>query len=183
MDNLPIYAIGGPNWVALEPGKDLVRRMANAEGVFDDIRSSYKTVTIWSPQYRAAQGIKVIVDDVIPPGKQATGWSLVDDEGEPRRVWTLADVTLPTLNDYRSAIQARIDTTAGERGYDSGVTCASYVGSTNSTWAAEAAALVAWRDAVWSYAYAEMARVQAGERGQPAIAAFLAELPSMTWPE
>ena len=88
----------------------------------------------------------------------------------------------PTQDDYRRAIQARIDETARVRRYDSGASCASYAASTVPAWAAEAQAFIAWRDAVWAYAYAELARVEAGERPQPTVDEFLAELPTITWP-
>lgn len=87
-----------------------------------------------------------------------------------------------TLDDFRRAFQAHIDATASQRSYDSGITCASYVGSTNPAWAAEATAFTAWRDAVWTYAYAELAKVESGQRPQPTVEAILAELPSMVWP-
>ncbi len=88
-----------------------------------------------------------------------------------------------TLDDFRAAIQQHVDATAQKRSYDSGLTCSSYVASTNPTWAAEAAAFVAWRDAVWGHAYAELAKVEGGQRSQPTIDAFLSELPAMIWPE
>ena len=88
----------------------------------------------------------------------------------------------PTIDDYRFAIQALVDETARARNYDSGLTCASYVGSTNPVWAAEATAFTAWRDAVWGYAFTELPKVQSGERPQPTVAAFLDELPAMIWP-
>lgn len=88
----------------------------------------------------------------------------------------------PTVEDYRGAIQGHVDATAQARNYDSGITCASYVGSTNPAWAAEAAAFIAWRDAVWGYAYGELEKVQAGERPQPSIAEIVAELPAICWP-
>lgn len=87
-----------------------------------------------------------------------------------------------TVDSFRRAIQAHIDATAQARGYDSGVTCASYVGSTIPAWAAEAAAFVAWRDAVWAYAHGELAKVEIGERVQPAVPEIMRELPSTDWP-
>lgn len=87
-----------------------------------------------------------------------------------------------TVDDFRRAIQSHIDATAQQRSYDSGVTCSSYVGSANQAWAAEASAFVAWRDAVWSHAYAELANVEGGHRDEPTIEAILAELPPMIWP-
>lgn len=89
----------------------------------------------------------------------------------------------PTLDDYRIAIQAHIDATARQRDYDSGVSCASYVNSLNPLWAAEATAFIAWRDAVWAYAFQELAKVENGEREQPTIDEFLSELPQIEWPE
>ncbi len=88
-----------------------------------------------------------------------------------------------TINDYRRAIQAHIDKTANQRGYDSGVTCASYVGSTTPAWGAEAQAFVAWRDAVWGHAYGELAKVEGGQREQPTVAEIVSELPAIGWPE
>ncbi|WP_343314241.1 hypothetical protein AAIB41_03565 [Brucella sp. BE17] len=69
-----------------------------------------------------------------------------------------------------------------DEGYDSGATFASYVNSTKPEWAAEAKAFVAWRDQVWSYALAELDKVQSGEREQPSVEPFLSELPVFDWP-
>lgn len=91
----------------------------------------------------------------------------------------------PTLEDYRAAIRAHVDATAQARDYDNAVSCASYVDSTNPTWAAEAQAFVAWRDAVLAYAFAELAKVENGQRPQPAIEEFVGELTAavpMEWP-
>lgn len=86
-------------------------------------------------------------------------------------------------DDYRREIQRLIDTKAQEKDYDSGATLASYVSSTIPQWVAEASAFVAWRDAVWLYVLTELDKVQGGEREQPSVEAFLAELPSFEWPE
>jgi hypothetical protein len=87
-----------------------------------------------------------------------------------------------TESDYADAIQSHIDATARSRGYRDGFALAGYVSSTITTWAAEAAAFIAWRDSVWVYAYQELAKVQNGEREQPTIAGLVAELPVITWP-
>ncbi|QRM43974.1 hypothetical protein [Rhizobium sp. BG4] len=88
----------------------------------------------------------------------------------------------PTIKLYSSAIQQLLDTTAGERRYDSIQSGISYRDDENPKFAAEAAALFAWRSAVWTYADAELAKVETGERPVPTIAEFLAELPSIDWP-
>lgn len=87
-----------------------------------------------------------------------------------------------SIADYEAAIQGHVDDTARSRQFRDGVTMASYASSTNPQWAAEAHAFIAWRDAVWAFAYAELAKVQAGEREQPSIDQFLAELPAVNWP-
>lgn len=84
---------------------------------------------------------------------------------------------------YRLEIQAMIDAKASERQYDNGATLASYVNSTIEQWATEAQAFVAWRDAVWLYALAELDKVQKDEREQPSVVDFLAELPAFEWPQ
>lgn len=88
-----------------------------------------------------------------------------------------------TIELFRTAIQAHVDQTAQSRLYDSGNSLASYVASTNTIWAAEAAAFVAWRDAVWLHAYADLDKVMAGEREQPSVEDFIGELPAIEWPE
>ena len=88
-----------------------------------------------------------------------------------------AEAIAGVVNSYRTAIQTLIDTKANERQYDSGVTLASYVNSTIEEWAIEAQAFVAWRDAVWIYALAELEKVQKGDRVRPTVAELLAELP------
>lgn len=90
---------------------------------------------------------------------------------------------LSPVDVYRLEILAMIDGKAKERQYNSGATLASYVNSTVPTWILEAEAFVAWRDAVWLYALAELDKVQAGERDQPSVEDFLAELPICEWPE
>lgn len=88
----------------------------------------------------------------------------------------------PTQADYSQAIQAHIDGVARSRNYADGVALASYTVSTIPAWAAEAQAFAAWRDAVWAYAYGELAKVMAGERAKPTIDVLIAELPAMVWP-
>lgn len=90
---------------------------------------------------------------------------------------------LDPVDVYRLEIQAMIDAKASERQYDSGAALASYVNSTVELWATEAQAFVAWRDAVWIYALTELDKVHRGERDQPSVEDFLAELPVFEWPD
>lgn len=88
-----------------------------------------------------------------------------------------------TPGDYAAAIEGHVDAVARERAYSGAVSLAIYVGSGVPQWAAEAAVFVAWRDAVWLYAYAEMDKVLSAQRPQPTIPELIAELPEITWPE
>jgi hypothetical protein len=63
---------------------------------------------------------------------------------------------------YENAIQAALDSYAQSWGYTDLVTAASYAASTNPQYAAEAKALIAWRDEVWVWAEAYEAQVVAG---------------------
>ncbi|MRG64574.1 hypothetical protein GH789_04650 [Rhizobium pusense] len=87
-----------------------------------------------------------------------------------------------TIADYENAIQNLVDDTAREKQFRDGVTLASYTASTRPKWAAEAQAFVSWRDNVWFYAYGELAKVQAGQRPQPTVDQFLAEIAPIAWP-
>lgn len=89
---------------------------------------------------------------------------------------------MPTLDEYKGAIEALLDAKAQERRYDSAVSIATYLGSTNAQWATEAAEFVAWRDAVWAYAHAELDKVMHGQRPQSTIVGFMDELSRLAWP-
>ena len=91
-------------------------------------------------------------------------------------------ISEPTQADYEGAIQAMLDEAAKTKLYADGTSLATYTNSTNAQWASEAERFIAWRDAVWSYAYEQLAAVQAGERSQPTVEDILDELPQLTWP-
>lgn len=59
----------------------------------------------------------------------------------------------PTMADAAAAltadVQAWLDATAGQNGYDSLAACISYRDSAVTQWAADATVAIAWRDAVW----------------------------------
>ncbi|WP_262522687.1 hypothetical protein [Agrobacterium tumefaciens] len=112
---------------------------------------------------------------------------LLDNPG--RRKWIDGAVVaveppqpVATITDYENAIQNLVDSTAREKQFRDGVTLASYTASTRPKWAAEAQAFVAWRDNVWFYAYGELAKVQSGQREQPTVEQFLAEIAPIAWP-
>ncbi|MBP2614743.1 hypothetical protein [Agrobacterium pusense] len=104
------------------------------------------------------------------------------EDDNPEVIEALAPSSITTITDFENAIQNLVDSTARDRQFRDGVTLASYIGSTKPKWAAEAQAFVAWRDNVWFYAYGELAKVQAGQRQQPTVEQFLAEIAPIAWP-
>ena len=106
---------------------------------------------------------------------------------DPAKIITAADKeaaqSTATMSVYEEAIQAHVDAKPRERAFRDGVTLASYASSTNPAWQAEALAFISWRDEVWGYAYAELAKVLAGARERPTVEVFLTELPVLNWPE
>lgn len=111
----------------------------------------------------------------------------------PPAAWEAASITLPEgmplfgpvptigLPDYEAALDAHVEAVAAAKGYKTAASCAGYVSSTIPAWAAEAAAFIAWRDAVWIGVYAALAAVQGGAPA-PSVDALVAGLPAMVWP-
>ena len=63
-------------------------------GAFSDaqgVKHPANVLTLWSSNELAAIGVYRVVDEEIPPGKVATGWSLVFDETSVTRVFDLKD--------------------------------------------------------------------------------------------
>lgn len=138
-----------------------------------------RTIDDGAPQYdpRTHHAIRTWVDEKRTEGE---GDDLVTFSA---RVAHYRIEPLPlTADRYAEAIQSHIDGTARSKGYADGFSIASYGASTVPAWAAEAQAFVAWRDAVWVYAYAQLSAVEAGTRPQPSISGLIAELPAITWP-
>lgn len=87
-----------------------------------------------------------------------TGWRAIGSSADLVAGEVIADAPPePTMADaavvLTTDVQAWLDATARQNGYDSLASCISYVGSTIAQWADDAAAAVAWRDAVWLAAF------------------------------
>lgn len=89
---------------------------------------------------------------------------------------------LPGEDAYQAALEAHVDAVASEKRYGGAVAIATYSNSTIPQWKAEADAFIAWRDRVYVYAIAELGKVTTGERSQPTVAEFIAELEPIEWP-
>ena len=79
-----------------------------------------------------------------------------------------------TVINISNALQATLDTGAINWGYNSIVSAASYAASINKQYAADAAALIGWRDEVWAWATPQFPNVAAGE----SPATFMATMPA-----
>ncbi|MGD9921441.1 MAG: hypothetical protein AB7V13_08345 [Pseudorhodoplanes sp.] len=140
-------------------------------------------VEVIGPAVDTEAELQVIDDEVqeVTPATFLPGWyvNVLVPEPQPEPA---APATL-TPEQFQRAIERHVDSVAAQRGYSSAVSLASYVASSVPQWAAEAEVFVAWRDAVWVYALAELAKVMAAERSAPETAeAFITELPSIAWP-
>lgn len=135
------------------------------------------------------------VQSVKPPNFNAITQTLKEENpqyinNEWVQSWSVINATEKEIEErivkqeqnYSNAIQLHIDATAQARQYSDGISLASYDSSTNPIWAAEAQTFIAWRDAVWAYAFTELEKVKNGTRPQPSIEELLAELPVISWP-
>jgi len=81
-----------------------------------------------------------------------------------------------------AAVQTYIDSIAQKKGYDNGVSCASYSTSTNVTFAADAKTFIAWRDSVWTTCQTiENTDLTAVPPTVPTSTAVIAALPVAPW--
>lgn len=79
--------------------------------------------------------------------------------------------------------QEMMDSKVRERNYEGIISACSYSTSSYPKFAAEAAACIAWRDAVWEKCYALLDTIKPGNANNLSEEDFLALLPSLTWPD
>lgn len=87
------------------------------------------------------------------------------------------------MAEFELAIQGKLDAAAIVARYDSIATAVSYAEEPAvPKFQKDGIAFRAWRSLVWAYAYEQLALVLAGEREQPTVEEFLAELPALELP-
>ena len=106
---------------------------------------------------------------VIPPMDAPRWWSGVPVEA--------ASVPAPDILTLLASVDAAIEAVARSMTYSSALHCISYLNGPNEAWAAEAAAFLVWRNAVW------VAALTLNPASPPAsVEAALALLPTWTRP-
>ena len=78
-------------------------------------------------------------------------------------------------------VQTHLDVTARAKGYDSALSCVSYMDSTIPAYRTEAAAMRDWRDAVWVRCYGLLAEVRSNAGPIPSEEDVLNALPKINW--
>ncbi|MDQ1835068.1 hypothetical protein [Massilia scottii] len=91
-------------------------------------------------------------------------------------------ILVPTQAEYTAALETAYDVKAAERGYDSRLTCALRAGYAGP-FQKEATVFAIWMDSCNAKAYGIMGQVLSGEMKYPTIAALLAMMPTMEWPQ
>jgi hypothetical protein len=114
---------------------------------------------------------------VVPNVEQPTEEYLESLFPEYQRQFDIDAVANPAV----ALIQKKLDDTAKSKSYDNAISCASFSSSSNLTWTVQADPFVAWRDAVWNYAYTIFAQVEAGTIPIPTLEEFMAGLPQISW--
>lgn len=83
--------------------------------------------------------------------------------------------------EYEKAVQAHLDKTAQNYGYENILSACSYAGEINP-FQAEGKAFTAWRGNVWAYCYSVLSDVEAGTRTAPTLSELIQELPAYVAP-
>lgn len=99
-------------------------------------------------------------------------WVAMGNVAQPATQPTLSQV----IASLEIAVQLWLDQTAQGNGYNDIHSCISYLNSSNSTWAADAKAALAWRDAVWEQCYS-LESSSALQSNPPTASQLIAQLP------
>lgn len=95
-----------------------------------------------------------------------------------------AEIEQKTIALRSASVQAFLDRTAKERGYENITTCITYADEPAvPKFQAEGQAARAWRSLVWAKCYELLAEIKAGKRKPLTDAELIAALPKIEWPE
>jgi hypothetical protein len=152
----------------------------------DDVPTEWDSTHFCKPSALTPEEAQAFGVTLVPPVAQPAydpATQSCTDVGAITQVWRIDPLPQDQAAiNLQANVQMMMDSTVRARHYDSLLSACSYVGSANATFAAEAKACVAWRDAVWSSCDALLAQVEAGSKPVPTSAELLASLPALTWP-
>lgn len=86
-----------------------------------------------------------------------TEWLAAGNEPIPLPAVTVSEI----IQRFLPQLQEWIDGVAQQNGYDSALSCITYANSTIAQWAADAHAMIKYRDALWAWAYSQQATLAA----------------------
>jgi len=106
---------------------------------------------------RVEDGAAIPIDDENSDYQAFLAWSAAGNAPSTPPPPTVDQV----IAQFMPQLQQWMDGTAQQNGYDGVVSCVSYKDSGVAQWAADAAAMIAWRDAVWQWAYQQQPTLDA----------------------
>lgn len=115
------------------------------------------------------------------PDECQPAWTYIDGHFAPPVIPEPIYTKEELLNKFTLAMQEFINKTAIEKGYDSALSCASYLHSTNQKWQSESQVFIAWRDLIWEQIIMEYISIEAGA-DIPNVMIFINSLPKIVWP-
>jgi hypothetical protein len=126
-----------------------------------------------APRYALVETIEVSECPAYPCLVTAETRQFANGRDEILRVYA------PNRAAYEREIESLIERCARAKGYVSADRLAGY--GLDPVYSSEAVAFITWRSSVWVYVFAEIAKVQNGERPVPTLAELFAELPAPPW--
>lgn len=124
-------------------------------------------------------------------GGETFSLAVPEVDGDPTEFWAQYGVTYTEeaepvsvrLKALEDGVQAFMDRTARDRGYDSIYTAIGYLESTVKRFREDAEAALAWRDQVWVTCHRLLDQWKAGEIGELTLDEVIARMPGITWSE
>lgn len=148
----------------------------------------------------AASGARIaVVTETAKPSfdedtQTCTEGTPVRTAGVWNQVWVVADKPAPDvaiglqerqrkrIQAIKAAVQKRLDDFAQTKHYDGILDACSYKGTATLAYRNQAAYCMDMRDAYWVYTLQAIQDIKNNVRPLPTVAAFLTELPTLTWP-
>lgn len=106
---------------------------------------------------RLSDGAYIPMDETNSDYQSYLEWCAEGNEPLPIPSVTVNDI----IAEFLPQLQAWLDGVAKQNSYDSALSCISYLDCTVAQWAADAAAMKAYRAALWTWAYAQQATLNA----------------------